>query len=220
MRGRPVDKDVAFVPLTASPGDESTMSVPRPHFFLYSESRTPGNIASTSGRWRFVLEAADGASQLEAEDDEPDGNCDRLALLAVVRGLEALDQPSHVTLVTGSRYVARGLRFGLRELREHAWCGESGEVRESAVPNGDLWWRVDRALQFHEVRCRAVGGAGEVDQPTTAGWPRLRRPADAGLRTGPRRRWSSVVRRGLQRCGRWLSEKTARIFSSPSHAHC
>jgi len=103
-----------------------------------------------------VLESVDGRDCLQAEDVESETSGDRLALLAVVRGLEALDQPSRVTLVTNNRYVARGLRFGLREWRENQWRWERfGQMMP--VRNGDLWRRIDHALRYHHVECRAVG---------------------------------------------------------------
>src|SRR5262245_60414463 len=99
------------------------MNVPRPHFLLFSQSRSR-DPQRGNGSWRFVLESVDGNDVMQAEDFESETSGDRLALLAVVRGLEALDQPSRVTLVTNNRYVARGLRFGLREWRENQWRWE------------------------------------------------------------------------------------------------
>lgn len=138
------------------------MSIPRPHFLLFSDaSRSrPSQRSSQRGAWRFVLEELDGATRLEAEDAEDEPSRDRLELLAVVRGLEALDQPSRVTLVTTSRYVARGLRYGLREWRESEWQWERfGQM--APVRNGDLWQRIDRALTYHQVECRTVGARSE-----------------------------------------------------------
>ena len=96
------------------------MHIPKPHFLLYSDVARQANDAS----WRFVLESADGANTIEAADAEPDVRGERLELLAVVRGLEALDQPSSVTLVTDSRYVNGGLQFGLEEWRSNGWRWE------------------------------------------------------------------------------------------------
>ena len=123
--------------------------VPAPHFLLFSESRS----ARVGGQWRFVLQSVDSQEQLEATDDEVEFQGERLELLAVVRGLEALDGPSRVTLVTPSRYVSRGLRYGLDEWRSNGWQWEHfGEM--APVKNRDLWQRIDRALQFHDVECR------------------------------------------------------------------
>jgi ribonuclease HI len=135
------------------------MNVSTPHYLLFSESTIAPSSASrhssngNSGRWRIVLEAVDGSSKLEASDDE-DLPAERLELLAVLRGLEAIPQPARVTLMTDSDYVSRGLRFGLKDWRDNGWQWERfGQL--SAVANADLWQRLDRALQIHQVQCRA-----------------------------------------------------------------
>jgi hypothetical protein len=99
-----------------------------------------------------VLQPLGGDEFLVAHDVEP-GTCgNRLELLAVVRGLEALDQPSRVTLVTCSRYVNRGIRRGLSHWRERKWRWERfGQL--VPIRDQDLWQRVDRAMQFHQVEC-------------------------------------------------------------------
>lgn len=134
-----------------------------PHYFLFSEtapSRTSdGQIAM---RWRFVLEEVDGSERIVAEDLEPGTGPNRLELLAVVRGLEALDQSARVTLVTRSRYVSRGFRRGLAEWRRHGWRWERFGRRVS-IRDCDLWQRVDRALEFHQVDCRVWGLARATD---------------------------------------------------------
>ncbi|MEO8496038.1 MAG: RNase H family protein [Planctomycetota bacterium] len=133
------------------------MTIPAPHFLLFSEARSTRAEASTasdqSGLWHFVLESVDGSSKIEATDQEAEVDAERLELLAIVRGLEALDQPSNVTLVTRSRSVTRGLRFGIDRWRENGWQWECfGKM--APIKDSDLWQRVDHALRFHEVRCR------------------------------------------------------------------
>jgi ribonuclease HI len=132
------------------------MSTKSPHYVLYSDAlNSEGEGGRRGGRWHFVLEALDGESVIEAGEHEPDPTTrgERLELLSVVRGLEALDQPSRVTLITPSRYVRRGLRFGLEEWRHNRWRWEHfGKL--VPIKNQDLWQRVDRALRYHEVKCR------------------------------------------------------------------
>jgi ribonuclease HI len=100
-----------------------------------------------------VLESVDGSTRLEAGDEEWVADSGRLDLLAVVRGLEAIDQPSRVTLVTSSRYVTRGLRFGLDQWKDNDWHWERfGEM--TRIKNWDLWQRIDRAMRYHRVECR------------------------------------------------------------------
>jgi ribonuclease HI len=125
------------------------MSIPAPHFLLFSEARGK----KRQGQWRFVLQAADGSATFEASDAEPDTGGERLELLAVIRGLEALDQPSHVTLFTPSKYVSRGIAYGLEEWRRNGWTWECfGEM--VPVKNSDLWQRLDRALNYHTIEFR------------------------------------------------------------------
>ena len=125
------------------------MKVAAPHYLLFSESCRK----SSQGQWRFVLQSIDGGDQLEAADAEPNAKGERLELLAVVRGLEALEQPSRVTLVTPSKYVNRGLTYGMEEWRANDWQWEHfGEM--VPVKNRDLWQRVDRALVYHRLECR------------------------------------------------------------------
>lgn len=143
------------------------MVMAQPHFLLFCDthahapkranwvSSSVQYRASVSGRWHFVLEQLDGTQRMEVADSERAVNRERLDLLSVVRGLEALSQPSRVTLVTTSRYVARGLRYGLQTWRdaEYKWerFGERIPIR-----NADLWQRIDGALQFHGVTCRLI----------------------------------------------------------------
>ena len=125
------------------------MSIPAPHFLLFSDA----NGKQRQGHWRFLLKSADGLAELEADDAEPETQGERLELLAVVRGLEALEQPSRVTLVTPSKYVHRGLLYGLEEWRTNGWSWEHfGQM--VPVKNCDLWQRLDNALAYHELEFR------------------------------------------------------------------
>jgi len=119
-----------------------------PHFLLTAS----GSPTCGRGHWQFALEGC-GRKRLEVEDFEPFTQGQRLELFAVIRGLEALEQPSQVTLLTASTYVKRGIIYGLDDWRASGWCWES-HGKMVPVKNGDLWQRLDRALQVHSVECR------------------------------------------------------------------
>lgn len=143
--------------------------VGKPHYLLYCDSRlsVPGfGIDSPDtliglGRWHFVLERLDAPERLEAFDEEPHIHRDRIALLSVVRGLEAADETSRIELVTTSRYVDRGLRFGLQNWRETNFQWESFGLLKP-IRNADLWERIDTALQYHELECRLIGAQSHL----------------------------------------------------------
>lgn len=183
------------------------MNAAKPHFLLFSES----NRKQARGQWRFVLQAVDGSDQFEAYDEEPNVGGERLELLAVVRGLEALPEPARVTLVTPSRYVNRGLSQGLPEWRHNGWTWEHfGEM--VPVKNRDLWQRIDRALDFHQVQCRSWrfdlphSGPAQADSPRAL---EAREAAPAPL--GPSSRPAAVARRRRPRRLRRLSLLVKRL---------
>ena len=132
-------------------GDELvTMPNSPPHFLLFSEwtaldpwvAGISRSNRSRAKHWWKLRTRNRGCT-------ESGWNCWPLSV-----GLEALEQPSRVTLVTSSRYVSRGLRFGLEEWRSNGWRWER-DGRPVPIKNGDLWQRVDWALKFHRVRCRS-----------------------------------------------------------------
>ena len=125
------------------------MASSAPHYLLFATCES-GN---QGGNWRFVLESLEGDQHMDVRDCETDVSGERLELMAVLRGLEALDQPSRVTLITPSRYVARGIRFGLDAWRQNGWHWEThGEM--VPIKDSDYWQRMDQALGIHQVRMR------------------------------------------------------------------
>lgn len=152
----------------------SAMHPTAPHFLLYSEAARAADAEQEArSRWRFVLQPAAGGESLQAADDEDGATPERLELLAIVRALESLDQPSRVTLVTGSKNVRRGLTYGLSQWRESGWQWERfGQM--TPVKNGDLWRRIDRALDIHTLECRT----GRLDQANDLAAPAPSPPAD------------------------------------------
>lgn len=181
----------------------NVMGTPAPHFLLFSEAGMRGRARKrTPGQWRFVLQSVDGDGRFAAQDHEPETSAERLELLAVVRGLEALDQPSRVTLVTRSDYVTRGLRYGLEEWRANRWRWEY-DGRMVPVKNEDLWRRVDEALKYHRVDCRVWRFDAAHQGPTTSN--RSRAASDDRLRADRSERRERGLSAAAKQAGRWLS---------------
>jgi ribonuclease HI len=151
----------------------------KPEFLLFSYAKVFfDDYGFHNGIWRFVLKGKEGGVPLEAFDHEDGWHVDRLSLLSVVRGLESLEQPSKVALYSPSRYVTRGFDSAMSIWKKKDWTWERfGE--EVAIKNRDLWIRVDRALEFHDVDCRYY----RVDAPQ-----RMGAPVFAGAASGHKRR--------------------------------
>lgn len=180
------------------------MKSAHPHFFLFSEAATSEpQSAARHDQWRFVLESVNDGHRFSVTESEPETSGERLELLAVVRGLEALDQPSRVTLVTRSRYVSRGLRRGLDDWRNNRWKWERFG-RLVPVKNSDLWQRIDRALKFHELECRTW----RFDMPAaSAQQSECDKSGNVSSRTSHRPRATGSgghASRGRGSMGRWI----------------
>ncbi len=112
------------------------------------------SLSITEGVWYFTLETLDGDAVLDAEDHE-EGDLNRLSLLAAVRGLEAIDGGSLVSLVSNNRYLIRSLDQSLPRWRENDFVWEHFG-RKLPVQNADLWRRIDRTLDIHQVTASLV----------------------------------------------------------------
>lgn len=124
-----------------------------PHYLLFTEAKDAAGSKPSGGRWRFVLEQIGTTNRLEEFHDEPGTRGERLQLLAVVRGIEALEQPSTITLITSSKYVGRGIRRGLTQWRQSDWQWERfGQM--ALIKNHDLWKRIDQGMKIHQLNCR------------------------------------------------------------------
>lgn len=155
-----------------------------PRYLLFADAC---ESASQGTGWRFVLSSLDTQHSVTAEDYEPEApgtRTERLALMAALRGLEALDQPSLVTLVCPSRYVLRGVDRGVRQWRDGGWKWECFG-RRVPIRDCDLWRRVDQTLKFHQVDCRSWRfGSGTheplADAPRSDARRADRMPSSAG----------------------------------------
>ncbi len=108
----------------------------------------------SEGTWHFSLESSDGQPVFDAGDVEL-GDLNRLTLLAAVRGLESIEGPSSITLLSHNRYLVRSLSDSLPRWRENNFVWEHFG-RRIDVQHADLWRRVDRALSIHRVEACLV----------------------------------------------------------------
>jgi ribonuclease HI len=182
-----------------------------PQYVLYADAIS--GQEQTGGRWHFVLESVDGECVIEADECEPDREVrgERLELLSVVRGLEAVDEPARVTLITPSRYVRRGFRYGLEEWRRNQWRWEHFG-KQVPIKNRDLWQRVDQALRYHEVKCRnwlLDMTDGNYDDPESIpASPSVSKADRTTVQTG----WAVMSR--LASSGRWAAGRVRKFVSA------
>lgn len=117
---------------------------------LHTDGACRGNPGP--GGWAAVLAYRDREKELYGYEPETTNN--RMELMAVIRGLEALQRPCEVRVVTDSQYVMKGVTEWMENWKRRGW--RTADRRP--VRNVELWQRLDDALARHRVEWRWVRG--------------------------------------------------------------
>lgn len=150
---------------------------------IHTDGACSGNPGP--GGYGVVLQLGERRRELSGGFRQTTNN--RMELLAVIAGLEALTRRCRVTVYSDSRYVVDAISKGwARKWRANGWMRNR---RERAV-NPDLWERLLAALERHEVELRWVPGHAGVpeneraDRLAVAAARQPGLPDDAGFRPG------------------------------------
>lgn len=117
---------------------------------MYTDGACSGNPGP--GGWGVVLLHGDHRRELKGGEAQTTNN--RMELLAVIRGLEALRQHCRVRVHTDSVYVMKGITEWIHNWKARGWK----TADRKPVKNVDLWQELDAALQGHEVKWHWVKG--------------------------------------------------------------
>jgi len=119
---------------------------------LYTDGACLGNPGP--GGWAYILRRPDDGAEAVESGGEMKTTNNRMELTAVIRGLEALDGPTAVTLVGDSEYVLKGLTEWLPGWKRRNWRKSD----RKPVLNADLWQRLDELMQHHDLTVQWVRG--------------------------------------------------------------
>jgi len=127
------------------------MSEPtQPQVTIYTDGGADPNPGF--GGWAAIL--VDPAGQpRELSGGEPRTTNNRMELTAAIRGLEALDLPTRVRMVTDSQYLRKGVTEWLRGWIANGWRRKDGELQ-----NEDLWRRLSELIREHQITWDWVRG--------------------------------------------------------------
>ena len=91
---------------------------------------------------------------------EPDTTNNRMEMTAVIEALSALTKPSKVKLTTDSKYVIDGVTQWIVNWKKRGWKTAS----KQPVKNVDLWQRLDKARESHDIEWAWVKGhSGHIE---------------------------------------------------------
>lgn len=126
-----------------------------PEVFLFSDGACSGNPGP--GGWAFILRHHATQRELVESGGEADTTNNRMEMLAVIRGLQALKRRTSVEIVSDSQYVLRGISEWLPKWKANGWKRKAvGNHQE--IKNEDLWRLLDLLLLQHDIRCQYIRG--------------------------------------------------------------
>ena len=122
----------------------------RPRVDIFTDGACSGNPGP--GGWAAILRA--GKHEKELSGGEAATTNNRMELMAVIRALEALKQPSAAFVHTDSRYVMDGATKWMKNWKKNGWR----TADKKPVKNEELWRALEDASARHAVSWRWVEG--------------------------------------------------------------
>lgn len=123
---------------------------------LFTDGACLGNPGP--GGWAALLRSGKHERELHGAEAHTTNN--RMELLAVICGLEALRKACQVSVTTDSQYVMKGVQEWMPRWIAKNWRTAAGDP----VKNRDLWERLNKALANHQTDWHWVKGhAGHVE---------------------------------------------------------
>jgi ribonuclease HI len=128
---------------------------PDAEVLLFTDGACSGNPGP--GGWAFILRHPVSGKELERSGAERETTNNRMEMIAVIRGLEALKRPARVELLSDSTYVGKGLSEWLPKWKANGWRRREGK-QFKPIKNEDLWRRLDELMARHQVTFTHVRG--------------------------------------------------------------
>lgn len=148
-----------------------------PEVQLFTDGACSGNPGP--GGWAFILRHPRSGKEIERSGAEPSTTNNRMELMGVIQGLDALKRPTFVEIICDSTYVLKGISEWLPKWKANGWRRRERD-RWAEVKNEDLWRRLDQLLSKHQVRVTHIRGHGghpeneRCDQLAVAAYRRLK----------------------------------------------
>lgn len=113
---------------------------------MFTDGACSGNPGP--GGWAALLRWNGHEKKLTGGEKQTTNN--RMEMMAVIKGLEALKKPARVKIYTDSQYVQQGVTQWLKGWKAKGW--------PARIKNQDLWLEIDSLIQRHDVEFIWVRG--------------------------------------------------------------
>ena len=140
---------------------------------LFTDGACSGNPGP--GGWAAILRS--GKYERELSGAVPQTTNNRMELTAVIEGLRAIKQPSHVSVHTDSKYVMEGAMNWITAWKARGWR----TADKKPVKNEDLWRSLDSEKDRH-LSVEWTWVAGHSGHPENDRADRLAREAILSLK--------------------------------------
>lgn len=114
------------------------------HIVIYTDGACEPNPGE--GGWAAIVVGTDNQERILSGRD-PQTTNNRMELMGPIVGLESVTEDWHITVVSDSQYVVRGVNEWMPNWKKHRWRRSGKSVSE--VKNVDLWKRLDAAIRSH-----------------------------------------------------------------------
>ena len=110
------------------------------------------------GGWGVLLRFNGYEKRLFGGETETTNN--RMELMAVIQALESLNHECKVKVTSDSQYVLKGINEWMVNWKKRGWK----TAAKKPVKNVDLWQRLDKARESHDIEWAWVKGhSGHVE---------------------------------------------------------
>lgn len=123
---------------------------------IFTDGACSGNPGP--GGWGAIMRFRGKEKELSGGEAETTNN--RMEMMAAIAAIEALKRPCKIIVTTDSSYLRDGITGWIHGWRKNGWK----TAAKKPVKNADLWQRLDKAVQDHQIDWRWVKGhAGHVE---------------------------------------------------------
>lgn len=116
------------------------------------EIYTDGSCHKDKGGWAAIIVDEKNKEHEIFGREKPLNN--RMELLAALKALQWLKDPSYIHLYSDSKYLINGVTKWLKYWKSHNWRTVSGKQ----VANVDLWIQLDQVKERHTIKWHWIKG--------------------------------------------------------------